>query len=197
MLWGQIAQKLGLHHLLGGSKRTQLTVDKQNYTTGERVTIYARLYNTDYAPVKEQTVSAGYTVRVAGGPGPNQDVTLRAVPDQPGMYRGDFTALAPGAHQFSVKGDPGTVLEFNVTEPKFETGETAMNEVLLKQMAEASGGAYFREETLWQLPRAISAKAERIQSTMDGELWSSPLFFVLLLLVASVEWWLRKRWQLK
>ena len=28
LLWGQIAQKLGLHHLLGGSKRTQLTVDR-------------------------------------------------------------------------------------------------------------------------------------------------------------------------
>jgi hypothetical protein len=89
------------------------------------------------------------------------------------------------------------VLEFNVTEPKFETGETAMNEVLLKQMAAASDGAYFREENLWQLPKAVSAKAERVQSTVDGELWSSPIFFALLLTVASLEWWLRKRWQLK
>ena len=175
LLWGQIAQKLGLHHLLGGSKRTQLTVDRQNYTTGERVTVYARLYASDFSPVKEQIVAAGYTVRVAGAPGPVREVPLRAVPEQPGMYRGDFVALEPGAHQFSVKSDPATVLEFNVAEPKFETGETAMNEVLLKQMAEASGGAYFREETLAQFPKAISAKAERIQGTLDGELWSSPI----------------------
>ena len=197
ILWGQIAQKLGLHHLLGGSKRTQLTVDKQNYTTGERVTVYARLYHSDYTPVKDQTAAAGYTVRVRAAPGPRQDVTLRAVPDQPGMYRADFVALSPGAHQFSVKSDAASVLEFNVTEPKFETGETAMNEVLLKQMAEASGGGFFREENLWQLPKAISAKSEKIESTVDGELWSSPLFFVVLLVVASIEWGLRKRWQLK
>ena len=44
---------------------------------------------------------------------------------------------------------------------------------------------------------AISAKAERVTSTVDGELWSSPLVFVVLLLVGSLEWWLRKRWQLK
>ena len=197
VLWGQIAQKLGLHHLLGGSKRTQLTVDKQNYTTGERVTVYARLYRADYTPVNDQTAAAGYTVRVGGAPGPLQDVTLRGVPDQPGMFRADFVALSPGAHQFSVKSDPASVLEFNVTEPKFETGETAMNEVLLKQMADASGGAYFREENLWQLPKAVSAKAEKIESTVDGELWASPLFFVVLLVVASIEWALRKRWQLK
>ena len=60
-----------------------------------------------------------------------------------------------------------------------------------------SGGAYFREETLWQFPKAIAAKAERIQGTLDGELWSSPLAFLLLLTIATLEWALRKRWQLK
>jgi hypothetical protein len=197
ILWGQIAQKLGLHHLLGGSKRTQFTVDKQSYTTGERVTVYARLYSADFTPVRDQTVEAGYTVRVAGTPGPKQDILLRAVPDQAGMFRADFVALSPGLHQFAVKSDPTTLIEFNVTEPKYESGETAMNEALLKQMAEASGGAYFREENLWKLPEAISAKAERIQSSIDGELWASPLYFALVLLIASIEWFLRKRWQLK
>ena len=199
MLWGQIAQKLGLAHLLGGSKRTQLTVDKQSYTTGERVTVYARLYTADFNPIKDATVEGGYTVKAVGAPGigERQSVTLRAVPEQPGMYRGDFTALAPGVHAFSVKGDPATVIEFSATEPKFESGETAMNETLLKQMAETSGGRYFREETLHELVDAINAKTERIRSTVDAELWSSPLYFALLLIVASVEWALRKRAQLK
>lgn len=197
LLWGQIAQKLGLHHLLGGSKRTQLSVDKQSYTTGERVAVFARLYGQDYAPIRTVTVEAGFIVKVGGTPGPRQDVLLRAVPDQPGMYRGDFIAVAPGTHQFSVKSDAATTLEFDVSEPRFESGETAMNETLLRQMAQASGGAYFREENLRQLPAAISSKAERVTSTYDAELWSSPLIFILLLIVGSVEWWLRKRWQLK
>jgi hypothetical protein len=197
VLWGQIAQKLGLHHLLGGSKRTQLSVDKRNYTIGERVTVYARLYGTDFAPVREATVEAGYAVRVGGAPGPRQEVVLRAVPDQAGMYRGEFVAMLPGTHQFSVKSDPATTLDLDVAEPKFESGETAMNEPLLRQMAEASGGAYFREENLWQLPATISSKAERVTSTIDGELWSSPLFFIVLLLIGTLEWWLRKRWELK
>ncbi len=198
ILWGQIAQKLGLHHLLGGSKRTQLNVDKQSYTTGERVTVYARLYNADYTPVKTASVEAVDTVKIGtAADAARQELTLRAVPEQPGMYRGDFVALAPGLHSLSVKSDAANPLEFNVNEPRFEIGETAMNEPLLKQMAEASGGEFFREETLWQLPEAITAKAERIASSVDAEIWSSPLVFFLLALVASIEWALRKRWELK
>jgi hypothetical protein len=199
LLWGQIAQKLGLRHLLGGSKRTQLTVDKQSYSTGDRVTVYARLYGADFNPIKDASVEGGYTVKLPGGPaaGERQTVTLRAVPEQPGMYRGDFTALAPGTHQFSVKSDPGTFVEFSVAEPKFESGETAMNEPLLKQMAEISGGAYFREETLSKLAEAMSSKQERVASTVDAELWSSPFYFLLILAVATTEWALRKRGQLK
>jgi hypothetical protein len=96
-----------------------------------------------------------------------------------------------------VKSDAATVFEFSATEARFEFGETAMNESLLKQMAEISGGGFFREETLAKLPDALSAKSERVASVIDAELWASPLYFLLLLTVATVEWALRKRVQLK
>jgi hypothetical protein len=201
ILWGQIAQKLGLAHLLGGSKRTQISADKQSYFVGERATIYARLYTADFKPLTDAAVEGSYIVKTEGGPvAPNaapESVTLHAVPEQPGMYRGDFTVLAPGLHQFSVKTDPATVFEFSAAEAKFEVGETAMNETLLKQMAEISGGGFYREETLHELPDALRAKSERVTSVVDAELWASPLYFLLLLVVATVEWALRKRVQLK
>lgn len=201
ILWGQIAQKLGLAHLLGGSKRTQLSVDKQSYSTGDRVTVYARLYGTDYKPLTDASIEGSYAVKPVGAAAApdasRQSLTLRAVPEQPGMYRGDFTAVTPGLHQFSVKSDAATVIEFAVAEAKFESGETAMNETMLKQMAELSGGEFFREESLYKLPEALNAKSEKVSSVVDAELWSSPLYFTLLLIVATLEWALRKRVQLK
>ncbi|MEI9894489.1 MAG: hypothetical protein WDN28_11540 [Chthoniobacter sp.] len=164
ILWGQIAQKLGLAHLLGGSKRTQISADKQSYAVGERVTIYARLYTADFHPLKDAAVEGSYVVKTTDAATPpdatRQNVTLRAVPDQPGMYRGDFTVLAPGLHQFSVKSDPAAVFEFSATEARFEFGETAMNEALLKQMAELSGGGFFREEKPLSVTRCV-AREER------------------------------------
>ncbi|EDY20094.1 hypothetical protein CfE428DRAFT_2683 [Chthoniobacter flavus Ellin428] len=201
ILWGQIAQKLGLAHLLGGSKRTQISTDKQSYSVGERVTVYARLYTADFNPLKDASVEGSYVVKApdaATAPDSSrQNVTLRAVPDQPGMYRGDFTVLTPGLHQFSVKSDPKTVFEFSAAEARFEFGETAMNEAMLKQMAEISGGEFFREENLAHLPEALRAKSEHVASVVDAEMWASPLYFLLLLVVATVEWALRKRAQLK
>jgi len=43
----------------------------------------------------------------------------------------------------------------------------------------------------------IAAKTERVTSTVDADLWSSPIFYVLLLIAASIEWYLRKKAQLK
>jgi hypothetical protein len=193
MLWGQIAQKLGMHHLLGGSKLTQLTTDKQSYTAGERVSITGRIANADYTPMRDAKVPS--TLGIAGKP--DQEVELRAVPDQPGAYRADFIAQTAGIYRFATKRDAKTVLEFSVAEPRFESGETAMNEAALREMAAVTGGGFFREENLHDLPAAISAKTERIATTLDGELWSSPIFFLLILLVGSLEWLLRKKWQLK
>lgn len=194
-LWGQIAQRVSLQHLLGVSKRTQLTTDRQNYVTGDRVTIYARLYAEGYEPVQEATVKGVYGVK--NGQGPRADLNLRPIPEQPGLYRGEFIAPAPGAYSFFVEQDLNAPLDFNVSEPKFELGETAMNEGLLKDLAATTGGGFFREEDLYKLPQTISLKTERVRSPLEVELWSSPLYFILMLMVVAAEWVLRKMSHLK
>jgi hypothetical protein len=194
-LWGQIAQRVSLQRLLGVSKRTQLSTDRQNYMTGDRVTVYARLYSTGYEPMREPSVKGIYGLK--NGTGPRPEVTLRPIPEQPGLYRGEFVAPAAGAYQFFVEHDLNAPLEFNVNEPQFELGETAMNEPLLRELAAASGGAFFREEDLHRLPETISSKTERVRSPLEVELWASPFYFLILLGVVTVEWVLRKMSYLK
>lgn len=195
-VWGQIAQRVSIQRLLGVSRRTQLNTDRANYLTGDRVTIYARLYSgVGFDAVQEPAVKAFYGLK--SGAGARPEVMLRPVPEQPAMYRGEFIAPAAGAYSFWVESDPETLLDFNVTEPRFEFGETAMNEPLLKDLAARTDGQYFREETLRQLPDAIRSRTERVQSPLEVELWASPLYFLLLLGVVTVEWVLRKLWHLK
>ncbi|HMJ91551.1 MAG TPA: vWA domain-containing protein [Candidatus Acidoferrum sp.] len=193
-LWGQIAQRMSIQRLMGGSKRTQLTTDRQNYMSGERVTIYARLYTPTYEPMQEQSVKGVYGVKSGGK---QTEVVLRAIPEQPGLFRGEFVAQSPGQYQFFVTEDLNTPLDFNVSEPRFELGETAMNEGMLREIANVTGGAFFREEDLYKLPETISAKTERVRSPLEVELWSSPLYFLLMLFVLSGEWVLRKWSHLK
>jgi hypothetical protein len=193
-LWGQIAQRMAMLHVLGGSKRTRLSTDKKSYVTGERVQVFARLQTSTAEPLQEPTVKAAYGAR---GESKQTEVILRAAPDHPGLYRGEFIAPLAGQYQFWTEGDREAPLDFTVTEPKFEFGETAMNEGLLRELASATGGAFFREEDLHRLPQTIAAKTERVKSPLEVELWSSPFYFVLMLLVLTGEWVLRKMSYLK
>lgn len=192
--WGQIMQRLALPHLLGESKRTQLTLDRANYFAGDRVTVYARLYDTAYQPIDVPEVRGLY--RSLDGR-TNATVSLRPLPDQKGMYRGEFVAPPQGQYEFHVDRDEKTKLQLNVGESRIEFGETAMNETLLRTMSTASGGAFFREEDLYKLPETVRGKTESVKSRQEAELWSSPAFFLLLLGVVTAEWIMRKLAQLK
>jgi hypothetical protein len=121
------------------------------------------------------------------------------MPNQPGMYRGELIAPAPGQYSLSVDHDkdPKTALEFGVEDPKLELAETAMNQPLLQQMARASGGGFFREENLNSLPDQIAGKQERIRTKHEVELWSTPLYFIVMLSLVTAEWIVRKVSQLK
>jgi uncharacterized membrane protein len=197
--WSQIVQRMAIEHLLGGSKRTQLSTDKQRYTTGERVTVFARLYDANFAPITEPSVEGYYIAATAPGApaGVKQDVSMRAVPDQPGMFRGEFITTEAGNYKFLVSSDPQTALEFSVIKPQFELGDPAMREPLLKELARLSGGAFFREENLGDLPEKLGEKDERMSRVIDADIWSSPLYFLLMFGVVTAEWILRKRYQLK
>ena len=48
---------LALPHLLGESRRTQLSSDKQTYGLGDRVTLFARVYDQGYSPVTDPSTA--------------------------------------------------------------------------------------------------------------------------------------------
>ena len=188
---------MALLHLLGGSKRTQLSTDRENYATGDRITVFARLYSeTNLEPLTDSTVHGTYN-SLAGG-GTPRDLTLRALPDQPGMYRGEFNAPEkPAPYKLYVDLDKSTLIDLPVSEPKMEPGENALNAELLESLAKTTGGRFVREEDLYTLPDQIKAEAPRVVTNLEVELWTSPLYYLLMLAVVSAEWIMRKLVQLK
>jgi hypothetical protein len=193
-LWGQMVQRMALPHMLGAAKRTQLSSDQKTYATGSRVTIFARLFTEAYEPFKDPAVRGAYA---EAGTNDGRGVILRPVPGQPGMYRGEFIAERPGAYQFNVEHDRETKLEFAIVEPNVELADAAMNRPLMEEMARASGGAFLREEDLHTLRSRLGPSTERVESTLEVELWSSPFYFLLLLVPVTGEWVMRKMSQLK
>lgn len=219
-LWGQILLRLGLPRVLGASKLTQLVTDRKSYATGERVIISGRIYHSGFQPVVDPIVTGTVTIR-PDQPGTTgdlkKDVSLQATPGKPGFYQGEIVVTTPGIYSFSTQNDPTAALDFRVSEPRFEFGETALNLPLLQKMADISGGALYREEDLYKMlepegapsttvdpntltskvPTGLGGKSEKVPSPQEVELAFSSFYYSLMILVATVEWILRKRWRLK
>ena len=191
--WGQMVQRLALPHFLGVSPRIRLSTERRDYSVFDKVAVLARLYDQTFKPLNEPTVPA--TCQSASGV--KSAVVLRAVNDQPGMYRAEFQASELGQYQFWVDRDPQTTLDISVSESKLEFAETAMSKGTLEQMASISAGSFVREEDLSRLPELIQSKNEWVKTRVDIELALTPPYFVLLVLVASAEWYLRKKVELK
>ena len=191
--WGQVVQRLALPHLLGESRRAQVSTDRPAYAVGDRVRITARVYGGGFAPLTDAAVPG--TLTVGGKPSP---LSLSAVPDEPGVYRGEVVATAAGEYGFALDRDAKATAAFTVAAVSRELSATAMNEPLLRAMAAASGGAFFREEDLYRLPDAVKpSAADAAVSTVDVAVWSTPAYLLLMVAVAGAEWALRKVAQLR
>jgi type II secretory pathway pseudopilin PulG len=217
--WGQMLLRLGLPRLLGASRLTQLATEKKHYVSGERVTISGRLYRSGFQPVIDPSVAGTLVIQPDDPSAPASDlkkeVTLQASPGKPGYYEGEVIVTTPGVYSFATENDPMSPIDFRVTEPKFEFGDTALNIALLKKMAQTSGGAFYREEDVYkmlepagapgadetatpgQVPSGLGGATIKVPSPQEVEMAFSPFYYSLMILIASLEWFLRKRWQLK
>ena len=117
---------------------------------------------------------------------------LKAVVGKPGLYFGEFSAPAAGQYQIHVATAPETKRDFTVVETSLEMAETAMNAGLMENLATQTGGKFFREEGLHELVKAIDTKKVTVPSRMEIELWATPLYFLLIMIVVTIEWILRK-----
>ena len=99
--------------------------------------------------------------------------------------------------RLALPGDQVASLDFMVRDDNREHARAALNERLLRDLAEQTGGAYFPLGQLGQLPPALTERTARLTSLREVDLWSSPLFFALLILLITTEWIIRKVSELK
>lgn len=195
ILWGQIIQRMAGARLLTESPRVNLQSDKRRYRQGDRVKVYARLFTANWEAREDEVVPA--TLISSDDPDRRREVILRSIPDQPGIYRAEFSAEAPGNYRLAVPGEEIATLDFTVRDDNREHSRAALNDSLLRELAEQTGGAYFTLDQLAQLPAAITNRSARLSKLKEVDLWSSPLFFVVLILLLTLEWIVRKVSELK
>ena len=128
--------------------------------------------------------------RIAGEPAFGE--TLPAT--EPGIYRVEMAGLS-GPAPISEGGRPGALAALaRVGETNPEQFGATLNEPLLRRVAAATGGRYWRPDDLAGLADALAFSSAGIHERRRLPLWNAPFLFVLLLLLKCAEWSLRRYW---
>jgi hypothetical protein len=195
-IWNQIARSVMARSFSVSSRFLSLDTGPVSYRPGQSVEVRIRLQDAAGKPA----VSAAVDALVWRGGQVAATVSLQADENVPGIYRGRVTGLPAGDYEVSVQaaGYSSEALaarsSFTVTaETAAELRDGSANEELLRQMAEAGGGQFLREEDLRRLPEILSVYSGGRIIESETLLWQSYWWFLSILLLLTCEWLLRRR----
>ncbi|HEY6950773.1 MAG TPA: vWA domain-containing protein [Bacteroidota bacterium] len=162
----------------------------------EPIEFAGQLYDQSYKPVDNAVVQ----VTVARGK-ESSDILLNAIGN--GRYDGSLDRLEEGDYSFSataqqngktIAEDKGT---FSVGGLNVEYLDTRMNKPLLEQIAASTGGKYYDTDALASLPNDLGSlpnfKKRDLVHSREIELWNFKWALALIVVLFSLEWFLRKR----
>ncbi|MBI3209642.1 MAG: hypothetical protein HYZ37_12190 [Candidatus Solibacter usitatus] len=161
-----------------------------------KVLLRAEIRDRNFLPMTDAKVTAN----ILGPQGVAEQVELAPDALAPGTFTGQWTAGKPGAYVAEIlakRGDEEAgrdVLNFRREDGVAENFGAAQNRELLEKLAEQTGGKYYNVKDLKKLPAEISYSEAGITVRETKDLWNMPIVFLLLLLLRSSEWLLRRRW---
>lgn len=192
--WAQTVRFLTVSRVLGGNKRIRIAADQKTYRNGDRMHIFATVLNEAYEPIRAPQYSL--TMQRKDGDKEVGPLRLDAVATSPGLYECWLTAEKDGNYTIHADGEDASAanaVDMEIKTVSAEDREPAMQEAMLRKMAELSGGRYVSIRDLPKLAQFIDRPGRTVTDRRDIDLWDKPALYVLLILLAGGEWWLRRR----
>lgn len=192
--WGQLIYQAGLPSLLGDSaRRVQTALERSQAVLGQPGSVYVRLLDKDYNPRRDAQVEAVLDYMDAKpGQERSRKVMLHAVPGRPGEYRALLTHDQPGRFELKVNNPEQNTFAFRVElPPQHELADVGLAEKALRDAADLSGGRFYREENLRELPTNVPQRKVTFTRRQEVLLWN-PLALFLFVGLITAEWVVRK-----
>lgn len=192
--WSQAVYLVGVPRTLG-TKLTQLSMDTLEPQLGKTGQIYARLLTPELRPLTSERIEARLDRLDVTDDDPDRttSVELKSIPGQPG----EFVATIPfnRTGQFTLTVDTGVepaTLDYRVAlPPDHELAPGSLDEDELRELAEGTGGRFYREEDLHALPESVERKTVPFTQREEILLWNEWTMLWLIGLFTA-EWFLRK-----
>ena len=161
-----------------------------------RLKLRAEVRDTTYLPASDAQVEA----KIVAPDGATQSVTFGPDPLTQGLYTAEWSADQPGSYIAEVTARRGQqdlgrdVVTFRRENGTAENFHREQNRELLEKLSSQTGGRYYRPEEAGRLSKEITYSDAGITVRETKDLWDMPIVFLLILLLKSSEWLLRRRW---
>lgn len=186
---------------IGACERLSVDVESDLFAREAPVTVRATVLAKDLQPINDARVVCTITNAAGTAEDLDMDWTLR----EDGVYECRYVPTEDGDYRVSVRLEGAAERPvrslFSINEPLVEFSDTPLKDERLKALAAATGGSYAPAATaadglLPQLRRLLDAVRLKGQEPEDLPLWNMPALLALLVLLAGLEWSLRRRWGL-
>ena len=180
------------------TKQVVITAGGDRFSAGERITIEVEAFDENFNPRKDEAFDVEMVDTQAGG---SETIVCKAVPDKPGRFTATFRASKTGVFQLTaLKGDPlmGEKVQtktIRIDLPKAEALRTEADRATMENLATRPEN--FRTiDRADDLARLIPDDRKTAVREVPRELWNSNLMLLLIVVLLTAEWILRKKYNM-
>jgi hypothetical protein len=175
-------------------QKVQITASQTVYRLGEYIEFSGQVFNDFY----EQINDAEVQLEISG-----EDYQLKdIIPNLEGFYVYRTAGIPSGNYTFKIvarkgKNEVGQRRgKFVMEELELELQETAANISLMKQLAANSAGEHWSIKEFLEAAEDFNFQSQIQFVNQEEVLWNKLYWLIIIIILLSVEWFLRKRWGL-
>lgn len=193
-----------LRYLVSTTPRQfEVASERDVYVPGDAINVRSEINDKKFEAIRDAQVTttvtkpSGATVALPLKINFNSSATGQT--EASNDYRGELAADETGLYKVEMTAKRGNetlgaaTSAFLVTERSREFHDAAQNVELLKRVATETGGKYFELGKAGNLLDEITMLEGKNSERVSKDLWDMPINFLLLIGLASAEWFLRKR----
>ena len=194
--WNQLLNAVMQPPYSASDEFVALGTDKIEYDAGESSTIRVHLQGGESNPIGDATVDA---MLVADN---HVVATVPLMVDDAarGTYQGQTPALPIGAYEIRVRASGFDATALQASTPiwvgerdTMELNRVSLDSNGLRQIAEEGGGKYLHESSADELLNWLEPLSSGRVVESDTLVWQSFYWFWTIMLLLTVEWWMRKK----
>ncbi len=198
--WGQTVRWLaGRSEAVEAKSGIEVNLDKAYYEPEEAVQISATVRDKG----GQGTNDAKVTVKIRGPEEQSDQVDLSPQPGPAGHYAGTYEPKKAGNYEFAVEARLGEstltaeFINFEVGRPDLEFEKLDLDDKMLGRIAADAKGRYVHITTADMLLNQLDRSQRKRTQYVERPLYSAPLFWTFFVGVLTVEWVMRRKFQLR